>query len=144
MNLKTTCSSCGQRIEYTAEEANQMAPCPSCGAGVALAIPKPVVAEIAAPKKKQPKPKQMTCHACGNSISVNARACVHCGEPFQHGSAVTAIAAAIFGVVGGYLVLDSIVVNTENIMQQSYIQARLCFGIIILLLSLIAGRLASS
>ena len=41
MTVQTSCQHCGNQIEFQAENANELAPCPSCGRQTRLLLGKP-------------------------------------------------------------------------------------------------------
>lgn len=77
MDKFTHCVKCGAEKETSLE-------CPSCGAIYEKAErlhQGPPRKLTPTPPQKAPLPKVLPCAACGQTVSVNAAACPHCGEP---------------------------------------------------------------
>lgn len=123
--------------------------CPHCGKETNLSVghvvsreTKPAPAspppqKTAAPTDKLPLINFVHCPCCGEKISRKASSCVKCGEPFPDNSAgwVIGFFAFIVFVIGAALAIDGISGTADNIMQQSYLQAREGFGLILMILA---------
>lgn len=149
------CKVCNGHIEFDPSDfgngETRTVECPHCKMETILFVPdkkapkneaKTKVAEPKVTEPKVTKPKVRVCPTCSESISRNARFCVHCGEPFPDESAgwIIGFFAAVIFLAGGAFFVDGFMGNSETIMQQSYLQARECFGLILMALSvLIAG-----
>jgi hypothetical protein len=140
MIAKTTCQHCDQHIEFEVEHAGSFISCPNCGKQTRLIMPGKKLFE----KKAEPQKvdfKQQACPACAAIISSKARFCVHCGEPFPDKLAggIIGFFAVIMFIVGAALFVDGFAGHSENIMQQSYLQARECFGLILMTLAVLTA-----
>ena len=70
--IEFNCSNCGERMEAPQSLAGQAIECPQCNHAESVLDP-----------AKPTNTYLISCPACQNQISPNARNCPHCGEPMS-------------------------------------------------------------
>ncbi len=156
MTSKCNCMYCQGPIEFdladfircgetATERLGQKVACPHCGKETILSVLKQPPAPPAPPGSVLPGSLK-NCPGCGERISLRARTCPHCGEPFpdQLAGGFLDVMAVIMFIGGGFWWLNGWTGKSENIYQQIYLGNCESTGLILMSIALLiagTGRL---
>lgn len=110
MLVKCPCNNCSGHVEFDSQDVGRTIECPHCGLETLLFVPQRPLDPPPPPVVPPPVSHLRTCADCGQTVSVHAEACPHCGASFgkKHGVfyymsfGVISLLAALFLLFIGY------------------------------------------